>query len=187
MKRASIHFAPRLKNFLLICFFHVICQFHGLNARRLLILQHFSSCKEGCWEIWLSSVTVSFSSQWTMVGGKVAVLKCTIHTSAMEELKIEQGISEGFDSCDRPSYLKLDSNRRFFSQCDLEIWWMISENNRALLLYYIKLCALFQIHRWIQTGVAVRKRSIRVEVGDILSCGTLKFDRQPWKTIGHLF
>ena len=37
--------------------------------------------------------------------------------------------------------LKLDSNHRFFSQCDLEIWWMISKNNRALLLYYIKLCA----------------------------------------------
>ena len=32
--------------------------------------------------------------------------------------------------------LKLDSNRRFFSPCDLEIWWMTSKNNRAPLLYY---------------------------------------------------
>ena len=31
--------------------------------------------------------------------------------------------------------LKLDSNRRFFSPCDLEIWWMTSKNNRAPLLY----------------------------------------------------
>ena len=36
---------------------------------------------------------------------------------------------------------KLDSNHRFFSLCDLEIWWMTSENNRTPLLYYIKLCA----------------------------------------------
>ena len=94
--------------------------------------------------------------------------------------------SEGFDSCDRPSNLKLDSNRHFFSKCDLGIWLMTSKNNRALLLYYVKLCASFQIHQWIQTGVPVRKRSIRVEIGNILSCVTLKFDGWPWKTIGNL-
>ena len=33
----------------------------------------------------------------------------------------EQGKSEGFDSCDRPSNLKLDSNRQFFHPCDREI------------------------------------------------------------------
>ena len=37
--------------------------------------------------------------------------------------------------------LKLDSNRRFFSPCDLEISWMTSKNYRAPLLDYIKLCA----------------------------------------------
>ena len=31
------------------------------------------------------------------------------------------------------------------------------------------------------------ERSIRVEIGDILSRVTLKFDGWPWKTIGHLF
>ena len=126
--------------------------------------------------------------------------------------KWKQGKSEGFDSCDRPSNLKLDSHRRFFSLCDLEIWWITSRNNRALfsiisqalciisnasvnsnwshspktlnwgrnwgylvpcdleiwwmtldnnrapLLYYIKLCASFQINRWSQTCVTVRKR-----------------------------
>ena len=49
--------------------------------------------------------------------------------------KWKQGKSEGFDSCDRPSNLKLDSNRWFFSLCDLEIWWMTSRNNRALFLW----------------------------------------------------
>ena len=83
--------------------------------------------------------------------------------------------------------LKFDSNHRFFSPCDVEIWCMTSKNNRAPLLYYIKLCVQFQIHRWIQTEVTVRKRSIRVKIGDFLSCVTLKFDGWPWKTIGHLF
>ena len=62
-----------------------------------------------------------------------------------------------------------------------------SKNNRALLLYYLKLWASFQIHWCIQTGITVQKRSIRVEIDDILSCVTLKFDGWPWKTIGHLF
>ena len=99
-------------------------------------------------------------------------------------LKIE--FCEGFDSCDRPSNLKLDSNHQFFRPSVCEIWWMTSKNNRALLLYYVKLCASFQIHWWIQTGFIVHKRSIRVEIGDILSRVTLKFDRWPWTTIGHL-
>ena len=82
--------------------------------------------------------------------------------------------------------LKFDPNHRFFSRCHLEIWWMTLEKNRAPLLYYIQLCASFQIHPWIETEVTVRKHSIRVKIGDFLSCETLKFDGWPWKTIGPL-
>ena len=64
---------------------------------------------------------------------------------------------------------------------------MTSKNNKAPLLYYIKLCASFEIHWWIQSGVIVRKYSIRVKIGDFLSHVTLKFDGWPWKIIGHLF
>ena len=64
---------------------------------------------------------------------------------------------------------------------------MTLKNNRAPLLWYIKLCASFQSHRWIQTKVTVRKRSIRVKISYLLSPVTLKFDGWPWKTIGHLF
>ena len=39
----------------------------------------------------------------------------------------KQGKSEGFDSCDRPSNLKLDSNRQFFRPCNREIWWMTTK------------------------------------------------------------
>ena len=83
--------------------------------------------------------------------------------------------------------LKLDWNHRFISPCDLEIWWMISKNNKAPRLYYIKLCASFQIHWWIQTWVTVWKCSIRIMIGDFLSRVTLTFDGWPWKIIGHLF
>ena len=62
--------------------------------------------------------------------------------------------------------LKMDSYHWFFSPNDLEIKWMTSKNNRATLLGYTKLCALFQSHQWIQTGVRVRKRSIQVNIGN---------------------
>ena len=75
----------------------------------------------------------------------------------------------------------------FFVPCDLEIWWMTWENDRAPLLYYIKLCASFQIHPLIETEVTVQKRSIWVKIGNFLSRVTLKFDGCPWKTLGHLF
>ena len=74
-----------------------------------------------------------------------------------------------------------------FGLCNLEIWRMISKNNRACLLYYIKLWASFQSHRWIQTGVTIWKLSILVKISDLLSCVTLKFDGWPWKPIRHLF
>ena len=83
--------------------------------------------------------------------------------------------------------LKFDPNHQVFIPFDLEIWCMTSKNDRAPLLYYIKLCASFQIHQWIETEFTVRKRSIRVKIGNLLSCVTLKFDGWPWKTIGHLF
>ena len=75
----------------------------------------------------------------------------------------------------------------FFAPCDLEMPWMTLKNNRDPLLCYIKLCASFQSHRWIQTKVTVRKRSIRAKMGDFLSRVTFKFDGWPWKTIGHLY
>ena len=78
-----------------------------------------------------------------------------------------------------PETLNSGQNRRFFVLCDLEIWWMTLENNRAPLLYYTKLCASFQIHQWIQIGVTVRKRSIWVKICNFLSRVTEKFDGWP--------
>ena len=84
--------------------------------------------------------------------------------------------------------LELNSGQNwwFFVLPDLEIWQMTLKNNRAPLLYYIKLCTSFQSHRWIQTGVTVPKRSIQVKISNFLSHVTLKFDGWLWKSIGHL-
>ena len=83
--------------------------------------------------------------------------------------------------------LKLDLNRRLFSPCDLEIWWMTPKNNRAPLLCYFELFASFRSHWGIQTGVRVRKRPIWVKFNAFFSRVTLKFDGWHWQTIGHLF
>ena len=56
-----------------------------------------------------------------------------------------------------PETLNLGQNRQFFVPCDLEIWSMTLKNNRVPLLSCFKLCASFNSHQWIQTGVTVRK------------------------------
>ena len=63
--------------------------------------------------------------------------------------------------------------------CPLWPWNLMDdlENNRAPLLYYIKLCASFQSHRWIQTGVIVRKRSIQVKIVDVFE----PYDLEIWR------
>ena len=79
-----------------------------------------------------------------------------------------------------PETPNLGQNRWCFVACDLEIWWMTLENNRASLLCCFKLCATFHSHWWIQTGVKVRKRPIWVKFDDFYSRVTLKFDVWPW-------
>ena len=86
-----------------------------------------------------------------------------------------------------PETPNLGQNRWCFVPCDLEIWRMTLENDRASLLCCFKLCATFHSHWWIQPGVEVRKRPIWVKFDDFKSRVTLKFDGWPWKTIGHLY
>ena len=90
----------------------------------------------------------------------------------------------------RPAYSpetpNLGQNRWCFVPCDLEIWWMTLENNRASLLCCFKLCATFHSHWWIQTGVTVRKRPNLGQIRRFLEpcdlaiwCMTLKNNRAP--------
>ena len=64
---------------------------------------------------------------------------------------------------------------RFLEPCDLEIWRMTLNKNRAPLLSYIKLYASFHHHMWIQTGVTVRK-----QLSWVVTSVTLTFDLWPW-------
>ena len=86
--------------------------------------------------------------------------------------------------------LKLDSNRRFFSPCDLKIWWMTPKNKRAPLLCYFKLFASFRSHWWIQTGVTVQKRLIWVKIDDsflaVWPCSLMDDPEKPWGTSSML-
>ena len=65
-----------------------------------------------------------------------------------------------------PETPNLGENRWCFVPCDLEIWRMTLENDRASLLCCFKLCATFHSHWWIQTGVTVRKRPFWVKFDD---------------------
>ena len=100
-----------------------------------------------------------------------------------------QGQSEGFDSCDRPSNI----NQVGFKST---IFWprMIFKFDgwpQKIIghLFYATsslACASFHSHQWIQTGVTVQKRPIRVKIGDFfVPCDleiwwmTLKNNRAP--------
>ena len=62
----------------------------------------------------------------------------------------------------------------------------LRENNRAPLLCCFKLSASFNSHQSIQTGVTVRKNSIRVKIWAFLSSVISNIHGWPWKTIGHI-
>ena len=88
----------------------------------------------------------------------------TSHIAAWSQLKTRQiwGIWK-LRLAYSPETPNLGQNRWCFVPCDLEIWWMTLENNRASFLCCFKLCATFHSHWWIQTGVTVRKRPIWVK------------------------
>ena len=133
----------------------------------------------GEFKLELQSRNTQFGSKWSIfLSCDHEIWRMTLNKANLRDLIAATGLV---------ILLKFDLIHRFLSPCDLEIWCMTLKNNRAPLLYYIKLCVSFQIHRWIQTKVTVRKRSIRVKIGNFWSCVTLKFDGWPWKTIGHLF
>ena len=128
--------------------------------------------------IFLSRVTLKFDRwPWKITGHLFYVASSFVHHFiAISWFKLELQ--------SRNAQFGLKS--MFFVRCDLEIWQMTLENKMTPLLYYIKLCASFQSHGWIQTGVTVRKLSIRVKIGNFfVLCDleiwlmTLKNNRAP--------
>ena len=128
----------------------------------------------------LPRVTLKFNRwPWKTIGHLFyATSRFLHHFIAISQFKLELQFGN----------IKLGSKSAIvFVPCDLEIWQMTLKNNKAPLLCYFKLCAWFHSHQSIQKVVTVRKRQNRVKVGNFLLPVTLKFDRWPWKTIGHLF
>ena len=91
------------------------------------------------------------------------------HFKSMSQFKLEL----------QSGHAQLGSKLMIFCPCDLEIWRVTLKNIRAPLLYCIKLCASFQSHGWIQTWVTVRKRSIRVKIGNFCAAW-------PWNLMNDL-
>ena len=100
----------------------------------------------------------------------------TIHRAAWSQLKNKANLRDFITVTGLVILFKLDSNHQFFGSYDLEIWWMTSKNHRAPFLCYVKLCATFHSHQWIQTGVTVRKCSIQVKIINFLSRVNWKYD-----------
>ena len=88
-----------------------------------------------------------------------ATLSLLHHFVAIGEFKLELQYGN----------VHVGSKSMIFLPCDLEIWRMTFKNNRAPLLCHFKLCAAFRSHWWIQTGVIVRKRLIRVQIDNFLA------------------
>ena len=83
--------------------------------------------------------------------------------------------------------LKFDSNHQFSAHVTLQYDGWPRKAIGHNFLYYDKLGVSLQIHLWIQTGVTVQRCWIRIKIDDLcLSRVTLKPDRWPWKTTGHL-
>ena len=79
------------------------------------------------------------------------------------------------------------SKLSIFVPCDFDIWWMTLKNNRAPLLYYIKLVHHFKSIGGVKRELQSRNAPLGSKLVIILSRVTLKFDRWPCKRIGHLF
>ena len=114
---------------------------------------------------WIQAgVTVRKRPIWVKIDDFLAVWPCNL-TYDLEKKRQIWGIWKL-----RPAYSpempNLAQNQWCFVSCDLEIWWMTLENNRASLLCCFKLCATFHSHRWIQTEVTVRKRPIWIKLDD---------------------
>ena len=63
----------------------------------------------------------------------------------------------------------------------------MNDLEKSPLLGYIKLCALFRSHQWIQTGVTGWKRSIQFKIGDFFILCDLVIWWMTLKIIGQLF
>ena len=160
----------------LLCYFKLFASFHTHWWFQISVTVRKRSIRVKIDDV-LSRVTLKFDGWPCKTIGHLSYATSSFvqHFIAIGEFKLE--LQSGTPN--------LGQIRWFLEPCDLEIWQMTMQNNRAPLLCYFKLCASFHTHWWFQIAVTVRKRSIRLKIDDFSSRVTLKYDRWPSKTIGH--
>ena len=104
----------------------------------------------------------------TLKNNRALLLRCA---KLCASLHSRHWIKTGVTVRKLPIRIKIDD----FLQCDLEIWRMTMQNNKAPILSNIKLCAWFHYHMWIQNGVTVWKR-----LSWVLTSVASTFDLWPW-------
>ena len=83
--------------------------------------------------------------------------------------------------------LKLDSNHRFFSLCDLEIQWMTPKNKCTSSILHQALCIISNPPVNSNWSYSSETPNLGKNQHFFFSYVTLKFDVWTWKTIGRLF
>ena len=163
----------------LLCCFNLCASFHSLRWIKIgVTVQKRSFGSKSA--IFLSRVTLKFDRRpWK--NNRTHLLCCFNLCASFHSLRwIKIGVTVQKRSFGSKSAI-------FLSRVTLKFERRPWKNNRTHPLCCFNLCASFHSHQWIQTGVTVRKRLIRVKVGDFMSRVTFKFDGWSWKTIVYLF
>ena len=109
------------------------------------------------------------------------VLTSIMNRHYMNTLSNKANLRDLIAATDLVMLLKLDSNRRFFSPCDLEIWWIIEH-----LFYTTSMFLCIISNPSVNSNWSYSPETLNW-IDDFFSCVTLKFDGWPWKTTGHFF
>ena len=138
--------------------------------------------------MWWTDRQTDRRRDWTVHRAAWSQLKTRGHFSYATSSNVHHFIAIGEFKLELQSQnASMGSKLAGFLSCDLEIWGMTLKNNRAPYFHYFKLCASFHSHLLVHTGVTFQKHPNWVKIGNFFSHVTLKFDRWPWKTTGHLF
>ena len=126
---------------------------------------------------YLSLVSLKFHGwPWKTIGHLFyATSRFEHHFIAICEFKLE------LQSEKSQFLVKID----IFCPCDLDIWRITLKNNRAPLLCYFNLYASFQAICEFKLEIQFGNAQFGSKSMNYFSRVTLKFDRWPWKSIGH--
>ena len=139
----------------LLCYFKLCASFHSNRPIQTVVTVQKHQIRVKISDF-LPRMTLTFDRWPWKIRGHLSYATSSFvhHFMAIGHFKLE------FQS----GNTKFGSKSAFFVPCDLDIWQMTLENNRAPHLTYFKLCASLHSHRSFQTAVTLRKRQIQATV-----------------------